>query len=109
MSTLSSSNSGLSLFAFNIIRNIKWELYHTDCKSAIEVLGRHGSMYKITGFYYSPFYLVAVEVDMPYGSAEGLGESFRPWTEDVFEPIINSITSGLPHNRLATIVSFVHA
>ena len=102
-------NSGLSLFAFNIISDIKWELYHADCKSAIEVLGRHESVIKITGFCYSPFYLVAVEVDMPWGSDEGLGESFRAWTEDVFEPIINSITSGLPHNRLATIVSFVHA
>ena len=64
-------------------------------------------MRKITGLFWSLFYLVAIECDMPWGSDVSLGESFRAWTEETFEAVMSGIISNLPHNHLATIVSFV--
>jgi len=46
---------------------------------------------------------------MPWmeGLTETYGESFRPWTEEDFSQAINNVIAALPHNRLATIVSFL--
>jgi len=44
---------------------------------------------------------------MPYGTDVSLGDSFRAWTEETFETVMSGIITNLPHNHLATIVSFL--
>ena len=49
---------------------------------------------------------------MPWkdGLADKYGESFRPWTEEDLLQAVGNVIAALPHNQLATIVSFfLHA
>ena len=89
--------------------DIIWQLYNVDCKRAPDVLRRHPDFNRISGFLSFFLPVLAIEVDMPWmeGLTETYGESFRPWTEEDFSQAINNVIAALPHNRLATIVSFL--
>jgi hypothetical protein len=109
---ISSSALGLvPVFSFHFFfRDVQWEVYHLDCKRAVDVLRRHSIVPRISGLF-SFFVLTSilvVEVDMPWkdGLEAQYGESFRPWNEEDFQEAINNIIAALPHNNLTTIVSF---
>jgi len=93
-----------------LFSDIRWELYHLDCKKAVDVLRRHIDVPKISGLFFLlclSLFLV-IEIDMPWkdNCEEKYGDSFRPWTEDDLQQAIGTIIAALPHNRLTTIVSF---
>jgi len=99
--------SFLTLYFF--LSDVKWELYNVDCKRAADVLRRHPDVHRITGlWFYLCLPVLAVECDMPWkdGLADKYGESFRPWTEEDLLQAVGNVIAALPHNQLATIVSF---
>jgi hypothetical protein len=51
--------------------------------------------------------MLAVEIDIPYDSSqvEKYGESFTEWTEEDLTEVVRGLTTAMPHNQIATIVS----
>ena len=94
-----------SSFCIPLFSEVRWELYHLDCKKAVDVLRRHQDVPKISGLFFllCLYLFLVIEIDMPWKDnlEEKFGESFRPWVA------IGNIIAALPHNRLTTIVSFI--